>query len=240
MTNQEQAEKILNSVRSIVGQNFTDPVVQRTYTDAITALVALNDNDVLIDLLETEFAAVRTGAGSELLCGPICEALAQNKAKKAAPLLGRIFTDPSCRGLMEDLAEILGQLGDASVEPFLRQALTNTEAGVRAKAAAALASLGCRQASGAIAMLLDDDSDTVREQAIAALVKLQAVDSAHVLASILENDEDSYIRAEAARALGKLGVKEAVPLLQKIATQKTNEELSEAAEEALAMLGFPA
>jgi len=167
-----QALDLLNFLRSIIHRGFTDPAVRRVYSETIAGLVALPDNEILLELLEAEYAAVTQGIGNAVLCGPLSEALARKRERKAAPLLARMLNDPACQGLKEDLAEILGLLGDPSVEPNLQQALTDTEAGVRAKAVTSLAQLGCRQAGKAIAKLLDDDSDTVREAAEEALSSL--------------------------------------------------------------------
>ena len=106
---------------------------------------------------------------------------------------------------------------------------------MRAKAARSLARLGDRRAIGPLIALFKDDSDTVRENAIKALAETGASEAAEALMAIAASpEESSEVRSQSIRALGRMRVQEAKTLLRTLRDQQEDEDVHEAASEAVA------
>lgn len=237
MNKKAEALETLAELRAAVPIDMTDPKMRQLYSRAIETLTAAaEEHDAFLrELLEAECARATTD--DLMLCGPICEAVARRRDVQAAPLLARLLLDTRLGPLKEDVAEILGVLGDSVAEAALRSALTDDEPGVRAKAAASLARLRVSAAVPEIAALLRDDSDAVREHALEALLDLGARAAApELIALLIDPDEDPYFRAEAARVLGELEIRDAVSHLREVARREPDSELGEAAREALDLI----
>jgi HEAT repeat protein len=238
MDKKEYALYKLNQFRGVVGQDFRNLNVQRVYSETIDSLISLpeTETEFLVKLLKVEYDKACKGESSILICGPICLALAEYKESKAVPILGRILVDPISEPIREDVAEILGELGDPLAMPFLIQILSDKIIEIRAKAARSLGMIGDRKAVQSLMALLDDESEIVREHAISALAELKAVEASFAIIKILQNDEDAYVRAEAARALGELGVKAATETLKGITEREADNHLVDEAKKALERL----
>ncbi|MCK5218617.1 HEAT repeat domain-containing protein [bacterium] len=206
LNKKEYALHKLNQFRDIIGQDFRDLNVQRIYSETIKSLTVIPkaETKFLVEILELEYDKVKKGEGSILVCGPICNALAEYKEGKAAPIISRMLIDPVSEPIREDLAEILGELGEQLAQPFLIQVFSDRIAEIRAKAARSLGQVGNKKAIQPLIDLLEDESEVVRDHAINALVELKAVEALPSLKRILENDEDAYVRAEAKAAISEL------------------------------------
>lgn len=173
----------------------------------------------------------------------------------AARILGRLRDGPSFDllaaalrdaswTLRQEAAGALGTLGDARATPLLGQALSDEDPRVRGTAAGALGALGDPAAVGLLRPLFDAlarEGTFVRAQVIVALARLNAPDLEAPVLAIAEGTgpvADPHSRAAALWALGRLGVKDAVPLLTRV-LQEGREPLKilEHAAVALALLG---
>jgi HEAT repeat protein len=195
-----------------------------------------DDGRFLTELLESECEALG-GSGDLLVCAVLRGAIGKRKYPEAVPMLNRMLTDPRFEAMHEDLAEMLGQMGDSSSVPSLIGALSSKEVWVRAKAAESLGRLADSRAIPSLIVLLHDDSDSVRENAIQALAEMVATQASEPLLRIAVSPEETgYIRSEAIKSLGRMGIGEAVPLLRKLRQTEKDEDVQKAAADALAIL----
>ena len=234
----ESAVAALSRLRQLLGRDFREPEVQRAFDEAVSALGAMAEQETpfLIDLLGKTYERARSEPAEILLCSPICLVLGKCGSREAVPLLGRIFLDPVSRPIREDLADILGKLGDKTAVPFLLEGLSDNELWVRAKSAGSLGRLGERRAVPALRFRLEDESSDVREAAALALAELKASEASPELIKHLESDEDSAVRAAAAEALGEIGAGDAVQALRRVIAGDADEDVISAASEALGNL----
>jgi HEAT repeat protein len=101
-----------------------------------------------------------------------------------------------------------------------------------------LVHLGDRRDIGPLFALLKDESDTVRENAIKALDEMESTEASEPLIAMAASPEEtSWVRSQAIRALGPLRTLEAVELLCRIRDREEDQDVREAAVEALAALG---
>ncbi|MGA8030449.1 MAG: HEAT repeat domain-containing protein [Bryobacteraceae bacterium] len=215
---------------------FTDSGANELRRRATDALLALPDNDQwLATLLERELDSIGN-SGDPLVLISLEGALAERKAAEAVPVFNRMLSDPRVEALHEDLAEILGQMGDVSSVPSLIAALSSEHVWVRAKAARSLARLAGPRATVPLVSLLKDESDTVRENAINGLVETNATTAAGALLELAGSEDETYVREVAIRALGRLHVREAAPLFRTLSAHGEDEDIRKAAADALSML----
>lgn len=100
-------------------------------------------------------------------------------------------------------AGALGRSGDASVVPYLLEAIRDESADVRQAIAAALGKLGAQNALPDLVQMLRDPSADVRREAVSSLMKLGNFMAAQAVASCLA-DSDETVRDLAARAYALL------------------------------------
>jgi HEAT repeat protein len=238
MSSTEEVIARLEALRAYPHKYLTDPQVNDLRRAATAALTSLPDHEIfLADLLEKEFGALN-GSGDLLVCVVLHGVLAERKAREAVPIFNRMLTDPRTLAMHEDLAETLGQMGDASSVPWLIDALSSEEVWVRAKAARSLGHLADSRAIAPLTLLLKkDESDTVRENAIKALAEANASEASSTLLELAARpDEATDVRTTAIRALGRMRNRNATSLLVKLGEHDKDEDVREAAAEVLATL----
>jgi HEAT repeat protein len=206
MSNWDEAEAVLQRLRSLAGRNLADSSVQAGYQEGLRRLRALAEAhpDRAANALRAERAALASGRGQALVAGALAEGLAAARHPEAAHLLEALLRDPAARAIREDVAELLGELGDPTAAPALLHVLADPEPWVRAKAADSLGQLGHAPAAAALIGLLDDESGAVRARAADALGRLRAKVAIPALIRLAEHDEDETVRDAAAEALAAL------------------------------------
>jgi HEAT repeat protein len=231
----EHAIEALVRLRSVAGTDFRDRSAQIILRDAVEVLASLpkEDTPFLLDLLRATCAKAHEDSREILVCGAICLALGKRGDREAVPLLCQILTDPIAGAIREDIAETLGGLRNPAATPCLIQVLGDKEVWVRAKAALSLGEIGDRRAVASLIALLKDESATVREAAVEALAALGNGDACKALIETLESDEDCSVRVAAAEAIGECPGDAGTAALTKIVAYETEEDLVDAAKEAL-------
>ncbi len=156
----------------------------------------------------------------------------------AVPALGETLTSDRSDDVRLRAAEALGKFG-----PQAREALSALVAAldgpdlVAAEAAKSLGKLGARAAAPALGGALGRSDVNVRREAARALAKLgrDAEPALQALIEALDRDGDRVVRQQAADALGRIGSPNAVPALQRAASDKDG-ILANKAREALAKI----
>jgi HEAT repeat protein len=241
MSTPEEIVARLDDLRAYPQKHLTDPGVNKLRHAATAAVMSLPNNDAfLAQMLEKEYQALGV-SGDLLVCVVLYGALAERKAQEALPIFHQMLSDTRTQAMHEDLAETLGQMGDASSVPSLIEALSSREAWVRAKAARSLGHLKDARAIATLTMLLKkDESDTVRENVIKAVVEADATEASAALLDLAAcPDESSDLRTTAIKALVRMRALEAVPLLKNLHKQDADEDVREAANQALLVLDRP-
>ncbi len=133
------------------------------------------------------------------------------------------------------VANVLGELNDASAFKPLLNALKDAEPRVRTAAAGGLGRLGNKQAASELVGLLKDRDRYVRAAAASALGSVGDVNAVESLLGLV-GDRDWDVRQTVASALGKLGDRRAMAGLLGLLNDKDT-EVREAAAEALGRVG---
>lgn len=131
----------------------------------------------------------------------------------------------------EEAVEVLGELKDPRAIPPLLHSLESTDRWEQRNAVEAL----CRVGVDAVEQLLvaaKDANPVLRRNAVEVLGKLRTASAISVLSESLA-DPDSIVRTQAAWALGELGDKSVMDSLAKLAINDPEEDVREAAEEAI-------
>lgn len=118
--------------------------------------------------------------------------------------------------------------------PDLIAALKHPTANVRERAAYTLGELGNPQATQALIHVAPDDDSHVRYHVIYALERIKAADALMIFIHAVEHDTDADVRYRAARGLGVLKDRTAVPVL----IQATQDEKLHVRHSAIQALGF--
>ncbi len=90
----------------------------------------------------------------------------------------------------------------------------HTQEEVRIAALSALSRNGDRRITSSLGGLLEDDDPKVRVKVVTALGQPKNVRAIRQLAEVLKNDRETTVRAAAARALGQVGSKQVIPVLE--------------------------
>lgn len=159
----------------------------------------------------------------------------------------RLFTDGLTTEELADLArsenpflrslavKLLRRLEGAAAIEILRMRLYDSEAGIRAQTAFALAELDAKQVLAPLAEMAKRDTDPrVRSAAVRALGKLKANGHATMLVAMLA--EEKVVKCSAIESLGDLGYEEARDRIRKL-FQESDTEVSLSCSYALARLG---
>ncbi len=164
----------------------------------------------LLRALQDEDADVRGYAATAL--GELGEA-------KAIPELTRVLTAWESlvtldAHFLEAVVEALGKLGDVSAVPDLIPLLQSQHDGVLLKTVLALKKLRDPSAAQALVALLHVPKPTVRRRVVETLGQTGDRSLVTTIGGVLRDDPAPEVRAAAARALGELKSKEAVPFLE--------------------------
>lgn len=164
------------------------------------------------DEVSALIAICRTGTAEEK-CRAIVD-LEDLEAREALPVLIELVSS-SDDGVRANVAAALGKLGSCdTAAPSLMMLLDDADALVRVNASQSLGELRCNEGAHRLRSLLVSDPDP--------LVRLQAAETLGVLRdraslpSLVDSlrDPDEGVRTYAAKALGQLGVKDAILELQ--------------------------
>ncbi|MDX1387915.1 MAG: HEAT repeat domain-containing protein, partial [Acidobacteriota bacterium] len=113
-------------------------------------------------------------------------------------------------------ATVLGEIEDPSMVPVLTTLLLEDEdPKVRRAAALSLGAIGGPDAVVALSQALVDPMKEVRFPAAKGVADLDPLSSVETLSVMVIDDPDWEIRAQAARALGRTGLPELIPVLER-------------------------
>lgn len=100
--------------------------------------------------------------------------------------------------------EFLGSQRDRTTIPQLIEALEDTEAEVRAKAAWALGMMQAKEAMSPVAALLADPVKRVRQSAAGSLLQIEEPEALPALRAALEVEKDEWVRRDVQDAIAHL------------------------------------
>jgi hypothetical protein len=138
------------------------------------------------------------------------------KLDYAVTVLLRKLTDDRWY-IVRNAVELLGTLGDVTVEPHLAQALAHPDERVRRAAALALAKLGTPSAQRDLYHAMGKVADPVRHVAATAIVTREGERAVSQLLEALERGGDDDAQKAIVMALGRVGTPEAVEALVRMA-----------------------
>lgn len=108
--------------------------------------------------------------------------------------------------LAEQSGEVLQRIGTPAVSPLIK-ALAHPDESIRSQAIGVLGEIGSPSALSPILSMLEDDAVVVRWTAVNVLGKFKKLESIEPLvARLVDGGEDKSVRAEAASALGGIGL----------------------------------
>ncbi len=214
-----------------------DPGFSRLRRSASAALLSSSD-EVLEALLTEEYGALSEGRGDGLVTDIVAGAVIERRIHNALPILNQMLINPITESIHEDLAEALGNLGDASSVPFLSRSLSSKEPGIRAKSVRSLVQLAGSQVFDLLPPMLDDPSDTVRENTVRAIADTREPAALDILRQVAANPgEDISVRLEAIKGLGTLGDPRALPVLKKLEQEEKDDDVRDEIADALSVFG---
>ncbi len=179
-------------------------------------------------------AAVETVSGTEAMGAyrPLLELILE-EGEKASPVLSARLTDKENPVLVRKAVFLLGEIKDGSAIESISAMLSNPEDKVRREAIKALVNYHSKEASRALVSSLDADKSThVRMLVIQALGESGDTAAVSPLIKLFKSTplrEDTIELLEAViDALGKIGSREALPVLIKTLNRKSlfNRELN--------------
>jgi len=144
----------------------------------------------------------------------------EEMGKSAVECLASALDNPR-EDIRISAVSILGNIKDSSCFEPLIQALKDESPSVRRAAIRALAKLGDKRAVKPLLGALDDGSKEVREESLQALAQLPDPQALERLMEIAQNNSEDWVaREKAIEALGKIGGKQAVDILIKLANSE--------------------
>ena len=114
-------------------------------------------------------------------------------------------------------ASELGKLKDKKAATALREALGDSNMGVRSNAAFALGELGSKEAVPQLLGLLNDPEERVRKSAVKALGMIGSSQAVASLIHALNHDASLIVRKSAIRSLGQIGGPQAMQAVKRAA-----------------------
>ncbi|MBK5114425.1 MAG: HEAT repeat domain-containing protein [Candidatus Heimdallarchaeota archaeon] len=110
------------------------------------------------------------------------------------------------------------------IQDLLTQ-LNNDDWIIRYNAAKILGSIDAEEAIHQLQEKLERENNRdVRRKIVQALDEIDLLISSPILIKVMKNDSSMMVRYTAARALGKMGVKEAIPHIKERVVKETNKE----------------
>lgn len=127
--------------------------------------------------------------------------------------------------LVRNVVHILGEIGDTSVVPSLREVMKHPDARVRKELVRTLMRLSGTECEGLIIDAIADPDRGVQETAVSSLSVLRGERSEGIILDIVKKagpyaGVDTDVRAEAIASAGRMGLKEAIQPLIEILTKK--------------------
>ncbi|MDR7520322.1 MAG: HEAT repeat domain-containing protein [Armatimonadota bacterium] len=176
-------------------------------------LAALADHLVapMVRALGTE----SRGGARAMLCDLIVE-FHQNRIDD----LGKFVGDERWY-LVRNIASILGRLRSARAVPYLSRLVDHPDYRVRRETVDALAAIGTEEAQATLGTFLDDPDERLRLRALESLDTWQAWQAMPRILAILERPDPFHrqfaLKRAALEALARLGAKQSLPVVRKIA-----------------------
>ncbi len=164
--------------------------------------------------------------------GPLLEALEKFGAQAVGPLIGAL-TD-SEGAVRRNAAVLLGRIGDTRAVEALGMTLYDMHYEVGKAAAESLARFGAA-ALGVLGEALEHPEAGIRLHALSALTKIKDARVLPLIAEVL-NDHDRLVQKQAIQSLVELGDPRARAVLEPIAMDRTDRELSMLAREAISKM----
>ncbi|HUF30544.1 MAG TPA: HEAT repeat domain-containing protein [Gemmatimonadaceae bacterium] len=138
------------------------------------------------------------------------------KLEQAVPVLVLMLNDDRWY-VVRNAVDLLGSLGDVTVEPAVAKALGHADERVRRAAALALAKLGTPSAQRDLYRALHEVSNPVRHMAAMAIVTREGDRAVATLVEALDRGADDHVLKAIVMALGRVGSPEAVTALARTA-----------------------
>ncbi len=153
------------------------------------------------------------------------------------PELALRFLDDDHPFVRMTAAILLGDLEVGQAVPVLGRLLSeDVDWHVRQRAAEGLAKIGGEEAASLLRAGFTDPIKEVRRASIMGISRIAPADSLDGLVLLLKEDPEWEVRVQAARALAKLGMPEAVPFLTAAIYEDSNEFVQAAAAHAVKVL----
>ena len=169
----------------------------------------------------------------------VCMALGKIAHRRSVPPLIATLNDDNWH-VRRAAIGALGAIGDQSAVPVLIDLLQDDSSTIRASAAGELASFLNPQAVEPLCRSLQDSSPAVRAAAARTLGRhgdTRAVEPlCTLLAQVAAGDEEESARVDVAEALGRLGDRQALPVLQTAAQTDPSGRVRRQAETAIDLL----
>ncbi|MDR7522995.1 MAG: HEAT repeat domain-containing protein [Armatimonadota bacterium] len=123
--------------------------------------------------------------------------------------------------LVRNIASILGRLRSARAVPYLGRLVDHPDYRVRRETLDALAAIGTEEAQATLGAFLDDPDERLRLRALESLDTWQAWQAMPRILAILERPDPFHrqfaLKRAALEALARLGAKQSLPVVRKIA-----------------------
>ncbi len=138
------------------------------------------------------------------------------KLDQAVPFLVKMLADDRWY-VVRNAVDLLGSLGDVTVEPSVAKVMSHEDERVRRAAAMALAKLGTPSAQRDLYRAMQEVADPVGHMAAMAMVTGEGERSVTALVEALERGSDEQMQKAIVMALGRVGSPEAVQALMRAA-----------------------
>jgi hypothetical protein len=218
------------SGRPELGQRFGDTLRRLLSPAVLKAVVQLVPRqperyNVYLDLLErakqggAEAVVAQLGGATSIAERRVFYDVL-GKLEQAVPVLVRMLTDDRWY-VVRNAVDLLGSLGDVTVEPSIAKVLSHGDERVRRAAALALAKLGTPSAQRDLYRAMREVADPVGHMAATAMVTREGDRAVTALVEALDRGSDDQMQKAIVMALGRVGSAEAVQALARTARAAT-------------------
>jgi len=167
--------------------------------------------DSLVAFLIEQSCKVKTPLGEK---GILIHTLGEIKSNTALPYLIDMLQSEDNNYLKRNIIEAIGKIGDPDTLNILLDALNDSNAGVRYKAAMALGRLGIKNAGPNLMDKLNDPDERVVTESIESLTKIRYKKSiSHFTEEINNTFTDQFVKDQMVFAIGELGDKSSLSAL---------------------------
>ncbi len=203
------AEPLLDGLLTALWEGRETPAEQE-----IQACLEVLADKLISPLVRALGAEPRAG-----MRGMLCDVLVRI-GREHVDELGSFVTDPRWY-LVRNLANILGRVRAPQGVPYLARLVHHSDSRVRTQTVDALASIGTEAAQALVGTFLNDPEENVRLRALRSLDARGMEGAVSALVAILEIRDPFnrllVIRQAAIEAVARIGAREALPILKKLA-----------------------